>query len=217
VRSKMDNRRDRSTGRVAVKGLSWSVRTLCVLLLLAAVAGGVSGCGDALADARQLEETGDLQGAIAAYQAVLGDDPQNVEALSGLSVCLLGLKRYDEALSLQEKVIALDDTDAMTRVELGFNYLNHQGRPADALRVLTEAAEIDRSAKNLTFLAQAENAVGDVAGAEAVLKEALTVDPAYEYAYKQLVGLLEDEGRIEEAEQIKEQALVQGIVLQEID
>ncbi len=47
------------------------------------------------------------------------------------------LGRHDEALALQERVVALDPKDVQTRIELGFNYLNHQKRAADAVRVLS--------------------------------------------------------------------------------
>jgi tetratricopeptide (TPR) repeat protein len=173
----------------------------------------MSGCSDPLASARELEEQGDLIGAVAAYQEVLQEEPDNVAALSGAAVCLLLLGRYGEALVLQERVVALDPKDVQTRVELGFNYLNHQGRPADAVRVLQEAASLDPSAKNLSFLAQAQAASGDAAGAESTLLQAVAADPGYAYSYTQLVRLLESQGRAEEAEQLTEEALARGIAI----
>jgi tetratricopeptide (TPR) repeat protein len=176
-----------------------------------------SGCSGPMDRALELEKSGDPEGAIAAYQQVLAEDPANVVALSRAAVCLLALGRYDEALVLEERVVALDPTDALTRVELGFNYLNHQGRPDDAVEMLGEAAALDPSAKNLTFLAQAQAASDDYAGAESTLHQAMEADPEYGYSYGQLVRLLEEQGHGDEADEVREQALARGIPLADLE
>jgi tetratricopeptide (TPR) repeat protein len=191
-------------------------RVACSLILgVVGIILGVSAlaCGDALERALNLEKAGDLEGAIVIYEKVVADDPDNLEALSAEAVCLLQLLRYDEALSLQERVVALDPKDSQSRVELGFNYLNHQNRSADAVRVLSEACEIEPIGKNLAYLAQAKVAAGDVSGAESTLRNALEVDPAYGYAYAQLALLLEAENRSQEAERVRQLAIAHGIDL----
>lgn len=180
---------------------------------MAALTLSVLGCDDPLKRAGQLEDAGDVEGAIAVYQDILASEPDNLAALSGESVCLVILQRHDEALPLQEKVIALDKSDVLTRVELGFNYLNHQDRAADAVRVLSEACSLEPTAKHLVYLAQARVATGDAAGAESTLREALEVDAAYGYAYAQLVRLLEGQDRSQEAEEIRQLALARGVDL----
>jgi tetratricopeptide (TPR) repeat protein len=170
-----------------------------------------SGCSDPNKEARELEGAGDWQGALAVYQAVLAEEPDDLSALSGAAVALAILHRYDEALPLQERVIAADPQDAQTRVELGFNYLSHQGRPLDAVRVLAEAVELEPTAKNMTFLAQAQLGAGDTEGAEQSLRKAIETDPVYGYAYSQLADLLAADGRDDEATQVIEDARSRGV------
>jgi tetratricopeptide (TPR) repeat protein len=195
--------------REAGRLLAW----VGALLVLAVASVGVwaGGCADPTAEAREFEKAGDWQGALGVYERVLADQPDNLTALSGGAVALVVLRRYDEALDLQEHVIAADAHDALTRVELGFNYLNHQGRPLDAVRVLSEAVELEPTAKNLTFLAQAQKAAGGLEECERSLREAIVVDPGYGYAYGRLAGLLREEGRVDEATHLIEDARSRGL------
>ena len=186
------------------------VGVLCAAIVLACSLCAI-GCSDAMGDARELENAGDWEGALAIYQQVFAEDPNDTGALSGAAVSLMALQRYDEALVLQERVVAIDATDVLIRVEVGFNYLNHQGRAADAVRVLREAADLEPSAKNLTFLAQAQSVSGDDEGAESTLRRAIEVDTRYSYAYTQLVSLLEDQGRTEDADEVRQEAGTLGI------
>jgi tetratricopeptide (TPR) repeat protein len=166
----------------------------------------IAACGDRLAEARGHEAAGDWEKAFAVYEKVLDEHPGNLEALSGAAVALMVLQRYDEALTYQELVVAADPTDAQIRLELGFNYLGHQGRPLDAARLMRKAAAIDPSAKNLTFWAQALEGSGDLRGAEDALREAIAVDPEYAYARSELIELLEAQGRMDEAAELFEEA-----------
>jgi tetratricopeptide (TPR) repeat protein len=186
---------------------------VCLLCLVAAgfTLVGLGGCEDQMRQARQLEGSGDWEGALALYEQALAGDPDDLEAIQGVAVALWALQRYDEALDYQERAALGDPGDVQTRIELGFNYLGHQGRPNDAARVLGEAVELDGSAKNLTFLAQALEASGDLGGAERTLREAIEVDSHYAYAYGQLIELLEDQGRAEEAAELKAEAEANGV------
>lgn len=83
--------------------------------------------------------------ALSAYLQVLEKDPHDKEVMERASVCLLQLQRYNEALVLQERLVFLEPDNAQVRIELGFNYLNHQERPAEAAKVLGEAAELEPS------------------------------------------------------------------------
>jgi tetratricopeptide (TPR) repeat protein len=189
-------------------------RCVCaVLVTLMSVACMVvfGGCSDALGDALKMERQGDLEGALAIYGEMLKSDPDDAQALSGQAVCLMLLKRYDEALTVQERLTQVDPTDVQIRVELGFNYLNHQSRPKDAVRVLREAVKLQPSAKNLCFLAQALEAADDTRGAEETLRQAVASEPGYAYSYQLLSALLQKLGRAEEADQVIQQAVSLGI------
>jgi tetratricopeptide (TPR) repeat protein len=121
--------------------------------------------------------------------------------------------RFDEALPIQEKIAALDPKDAQIRVELGFNYLSHQDRPADAVTVFEEAVQLERSAKHMTFLAQAYSVAGDMTSAEMTLRRAIEADRGYGHAYAVLISLLEREGRITEAAEARAAAESAGVTL----
>jgi tetratricopeptide (TPR) repeat protein len=187
------------------------VRAVLVTLMSVACMVVFGGCSDELGDALKLERQGDLEGALAVYGEMLKSNPNDTEALTGSAVSLMLLKRYDEALTVQEHLAQLNPTDAQIRVELGFNYLNHQSRPADAVRVLGEAVKLQPSAKNLCFLAQALEAAGDTRGAEETLRQAVASEPTYAYSYQLLAALLQAQGRAEEAEQVIQQAASLGI------
>ena len=189
--------------RLGPSGVFVLVLTLFGLLL--------SGCGDRVDEARQLENAGDWPGALALYSEILAEDPDDLRALTGAAVAAMLLGRYDEALGFQERLVAADPDDAQIRVELGFNLLNHQGRPGDAAVVLGEAVALELSAKNLTFLAQALELSGEVREAEAALRRAIEVDPAYVFSYTQLIRLLEGEGRLDDAAEVKEAAAALGL------
>ena len=189
------------------------VRYLAIvaLMILGAL---VAACSDPAAEARDLETKGDLTGAVSLYKQALQRDPDNVEILDAVAADLTLLGRHDEALPIQEKVVALDSKDVQTRVELGFNYLNHQKRVADAVRVLAEAAAIDLTAQHLTFLAQAQIVSQDMKGAEQTLRRALEVDPQYEFSYSVLESLLVSQRRVAEAAEVKDLALRHGVKLE---
>lgn len=181
---------------------------IIIALSIAAV-----GCSDALSDAEALALEGDLAAAESAYREVLLEDPIDLEALDGLAVVLMLEQKYDEALPVQECIVAADSEDVQTRVELGFNYLNHQNRPADAVRVLSEAAALDGTAKHLVFLAQAQREAGQLEDAEASARRAMEIDPEYGYSYVVLIGLLEQDGRSDEAAEAREWAAAHGITI----
>jgi tetratricopeptide (TPR) repeat protein len=187
-----------------------SLVTMALMLCAAAL-----GCSNAMATAEGLVAGGDPAGAQAIYEETLAAEPDDLEALTGLAVVLAMQQKYDEALSVQERVIAADPADVQTRVELGFNYLNHQGRSSDAVRVFSEAVALDGSAKHLTFLGQAQISAGQVQEAEQTLERAIGTEPGYAYAYTVLAGLLDDQGRAEEADQVVAQAASQGITISE--
>jgi tetratricopeptide (TPR) repeat protein len=194
----------------------WAGALSTLLIMVIVLCGAWSvGCGDPTGGARDRERTGDWDGALAEYERVLSGDPDSITALSGAAVALTVLQRYDEALSLQERVVSADPKDAQTRIELGFNYLNHQGRPLDAVRVLAEAAVLEPTAKNITFLAQAQKRTGDLEGAERSLRQAIAKDAGYGYAYSQLAGLLVEQGRDGEAAQVVEDARSRGVDVSE--
>lgn len=190
---------------------AWMVAVLMALLLLGAF---VSGCGGELGRAQGLDNEGDLAGAAAVYSTILEKDPDNLRALNGLAADLVLLQQWDQVLPVQERLVSLDKSDVRTRIELGFNYLNHQGRPADAARVLSEASVLDPTAQHLTFLAQAQIQSGEEERAEQTLRSAMEVDPRYAHSYRVLSNLLVANGRTTEAAEVEDLALLHGVAIE---
>lgn len=194
-----------------------SCRAGLVLVVVLALLLGTTACAGPLDEAASAEAEGDLPGAVELYEEILAQDPDNVEALDGIGVDLMALGRYDEALGYQEQLVALDDEAWEIRVDLGFNYLNHQGRPADAAEVLSEAARVEPTAQNLTFLAQALIALESTEEAEETLRKAIEADGSYPWAYQVLAGLLRDLGREQDLAALVTQAGTAGIVISTSD
>ena len=189
------------------------VWALLLALALAACLFVLAGCSNEMGQAQKLERQGKVSEAVAIYLRVLKSDPNNREALDDAGVYLSQLGRFDEALVCQERLAGLNPSDAQIRVELGFNYLNHQRRTGDAVKVLGEAVKLDPSAQHLCFLAQAQTVAGDTQLAEQNLRQAIKSDPGYAFSYELLAGLLKNEGRSQEADTVIEQAASRGVKL----
>ncbi len=188
------------------------------LVTLLAVALLLAGCGEALvAQAYEAEKAGDLHTAVELYQRQLERKADDRAAIKGLAVDLFLLRDFDSALPFQEKAVALYPADVQLKVELAFNYLNHQDRPDRAVAVLAEAVAHEPSAKILTFLAQAQMAAGKPADAEASLRAAITKEPQWERAYVLLIRLLEQQGRLEDAAGVRQAADAAGVRLENED
>lgn len=56
---------------------------------------------------------------IESFQAVLQEDPKNVNALKGIASLYLNTQNFDKAKEYQEKVLAIDPTDATAEYTIG--------------------------------------------------------------------------------------------------
>lgn len=164
-----------------------------------------------MAEALALEKGGDWDGALEVYQRVLKEKPGDLGAMTGMATGLWLTGRYDDALAFQEAVVAANPQDIQTTLELAFNYLNHQGRPRDAVDLLEEASSLEYSGRILTYLGLARREAGDLSGAEESFREAIAAEPTYGLAYHELVRLLEQQGRTEEAAVVRAEASKNGV------
>lgn len=135
-----------------------------------------------LRTAQKLEQLGRVDEANKLYRAILDESPCELEALRALSANLMIAGAWDAALPYQQMLIALDPYDSQTRVELAFNYNNHQDSPSLGLKYMREAVYIDPSPRNLTFLAQMYKSSGRVQESRIVLTNAIAKHPEYAYA-----------------------------------
>jgi tetratricopeptide (TPR) repeat protein len=76
----------------------------------------------AFAHATQLHESGDIQGAIRGYQAILAAHPQRVDVRSNLGAAYSRLGRYEEAIEQYKQALALDSHNEAIRFNLALAY-----------------------------------------------------------------------------------------------
>jgi tetratricopeptide (TPR) repeat protein len=107
-----------------------------MLLVVALVAGGQAApSGDAFGHAVQLQEAGDREGAVAAYEALLKVQPSHVQARSNLGVVLAQLGRYREAIEAYRAALTIEPAQHRIRLNLGIA-LYKAARFADAVTEL---------------------------------------------------------------------------------
>jgi len=113
--------------------------------------------------------------AIAAYRAVLDEEPDNTDALHGLGADLLADNQLAAALPIYQQLVTADanDLDSMVRIS---EIQRRQGHYEDALATLTKAKALNGGAENL-----------ELAFNEAVLYDALG---KYDQAVAALQGVL---------------------------
>jgi predicted Zn-dependent protease len=186
---------------------------VAILAALVGIMVLAAGCSNTLSQAEQAEHNGDVAGATALYQEWLKTHPDDLTAVKALAGIFYVERKFDEALPMEEKAVSLDPKEVQIRVELGFNYLNHQNQAAKAVAVLQEAVALEGTAENLGFLAQGQMATGDDKGAESTLRRGLAEDKTYPHTYTLLLALLDRQGRTAEAAELRQAAAGAGVVL----
>lgn len=86
-----------------------------------------------LAQAARLREKGDLEAALDLYGRVAGEDPENVEALTGRGLCYLDLERYPPAEASFQAALGIDPRQPDALLGLAETY-RWQGKKTDAIR-----------------------------------------------------------------------------------
>ena len=72
--------------------------------------------------ATQLHQTGDLQGAVRAYLAILGAHPARVDVRSNLGAAYSALGRYEDAIEQYKRALIIDGTNHAIRFNLALAY-----------------------------------------------------------------------------------------------
>jgi tetratricopeptide (TPR) repeat protein len=122
-----------------------------------------------LSEALALQKAGDVAGAVAAYRALLGQNPENVAALANLASLVRGADPL-EARDLVERAIALAPQSGSLRRNLG-NLLRDEGRAEEAEAVYAAALALDPGDDQLAEdLARVRLAIGDFAAAWPLLE-----------------------------------------------
>ena len=99
--------------------LAW---VTCVMQVSAIAQSGPDSADAAFAQAIQLHQAGDLEGAVRSYQAILVKYPQRVDVRSNLGAAFSRLGRYEEAIAQYEEALNLDSKNVTIRFNLALAY-----------------------------------------------------------------------------------------------
>lgn len=141
---------------------------------------------DLLGVAHAIHQSGDLEGAVAAFETVLADFPLCGEAWFGLGTIALQAGQYQPAIDMLNKAIECDGLVGIYFINLGEAY-RRVGKVDAALAVLRVACDIDPSNPDawLNFgVAQAD--LGDLAVAEEALLKAADLGSLNPAVYRNL-------------------------------
>src|SRR5215213_3316886 len=110
------------------KGRRAAVVILSLVITVALFVAGVSAQDSSAAvdrefeRATQLHESGDLQGAIRAYQAILAAHPKRADVRSNLGAAYSGLGQYEAAIEQYKQALAIDPVNQPVRFNLALAY-----------------------------------------------------------------------------------------------
>ncbi|HXJ39584.1 MAG TPA: tetratricopeptide repeat protein, partial [Bryobacteraceae bacterium] len=134
---------------------------LLVGVLFLAVTSLAQGPEAQLAQAVELHQSGDLEGAIRAYRAVLQEQPENMVARSNLGAVYARQGRYHEAIEQYAQALTVDSENPGIRFNLGLAYYDSSDTAragAEFAKVLGRQPDNERAA---VLLADCELRAGD--------------------------------------------------------
>lgn len=97
--------------------------------------------------ALEMQQAGDLIGAIDAYKIALSIDATRVDALSNLGAAYVHLGQFDDAIAQYGAALKIDPSNATVRLNLALAYYK-SGRPNEAIQPLKIVVATNPDAKN---------------------------------------------------------------------
>jgi tetratricopeptide (TPR) repeat protein len=153
------------------------MRPIVALLVCAALAVADQRPASDFARGVQLQRSGDLHGARAAYEAALRANPRSVEALSNLGMVQLTLGRHEEAIQCFSQALAIQPELPGVRQYLGLAYY----KGGEFARARTELETVirkqPRDAKSQHLLGLVRLGEGDLEHAVTELNKAVLLEP----------------------------------------
>ena len=166
------------------------VRLALLALFLLTAAPGAAQAQDArdfdrlFAHALELQQAGDLLGAIDTYKAALAITPDRADALSNLGAAYVRLGQFDDGIKQYEAALKADPANNAVRLNLGLAYYK-SARPNDAIPQLKRVVSSDpESRSGHLILADCYLQTGQDQEVIALLKareRMFTTDLAYAY------------------------------------
>ncbi len=154
----------------------------------------------ALDSALQLKRSGDLEAAVIAFEAVLGERPSDPLALAHLADTQIRRGRFEEAATVLDRAEAEAGTTVFTsRLRGDLHY--KAGRWVEAARGYQDSVALgDRGNWSLVQLARCRLRLGDVDGAQGAASQAVERDPESSSAWVALGDVARRADRLDEAE-----------------
>jgi tetratricopeptide (TPR) repeat protein len=119
----------------------------------------------AFAEATRLHQSGDIEGAIRGYQAILKVRPERVDVRSNLGAALARLGRYEDAITQYNQALKLENRNQTIRYNLGLAYYKANWFPEAANALSTFINAVPESEPQrlpaLLLLADCEVRLGD--------------------------------------------------------
>ena len=149
-----------------------------------------------LAEAEEMLQAGNIDGALENYARVAELEPQNPEPLVVQSDLQLALRNFDAAQTLAQQAVdaAPEDDAALTALARALDW---QGEYDAALNYGLDALEIDpQNATALAVIGEIYTDVGDTVRASSYISQALALEPENVTALRNRAFLAEREGRV---------------------
>ncbi|PWT88948.1 MAG: hypothetical protein C5B55_12220 [Blastocatellia bacterium] len=96
--------------------------TICALAVVAVAQSGADAVDDAFTRATQLHQSGDIEGAIRGYEAILAKHPERADVRSNLGAAYSRLGRYEDAISQYQQALRIDNRNETIRFNLALAY-----------------------------------------------------------------------------------------------
>lgn len=157
-------------------------------------------------DAAVLDAAGRIQDAIPLYREILARRPDMIATARHLAFDYWRLGDADAAITTLQAGLRSAGHSPGTELQLG-SYLLESGHPREAIVLLTDAAESERSFDALSALGLAYARAGRSADAFATLTRTIALDPANAIAYENIGAVHLDAGRGDEAKRAFERAI----------
>jgi tetratricopeptide (TPR) repeat protein len=144
----------------------------------------IKGLNGKLADAREMEKTGNYDGAIALLQEASTSDPSKDLLWAYLGDAYVGAKKYPEAVGAFQKAIDIKGDSVLYHNALA-NAYNKAGQPDKAIAEYTQAAQMDPANAATAYfnMGAVYTNTGKVDDAIAAFDKVIAADPTRAEAY----------------------------------
>src|SRR5678815_331913 len=155
--------------------------------------------------APQLHQSGDLQGAIRAYQAILAAHPKRADVRSNLGAAYSGLGQYEAAIQQYKQALAIDPVNHPVRFNLAMAYYKaawFNEAATELEKFITAAPASPQTANARIILADCQVKIGEYKKVIDVLTPVAQSDPSNRAVAYLLGAALISDGQLDKGQAI---------------